>query len=95
MLNFAWCTYSERVRWRRSDPAPESLSDLLRSLPAVAVAGFLLGAVGSWVKPVPDVESIVDRLEFGAVCAGFFLLIAPLVFGGRKLWDFMWSRAGF
>ncbi len=64
--------------------------DFLRSLPYVAVAGFALGFIGSWVKPVESVDSVVDRLEFGAVCAGFYLVMMPLVFGVKKWWDWMW-----
>ena len=83
------------LRWRAPDLGEASFLDFLRSLPYVAVAGFVLGFIGSWVKPVESVDSVVDRLEFGAVCAGFYLVMMPLVFGIKKWWDWMWSRAGF
>ena len=77
------------LKRRRNDVEEESFSDLLRGLPYVAVAGFFVGFLGSWVKPVEEVETVVDRLEFGVVCAGFSLVLVPLVFILKKIWPLM------
>ena len=70
------------MRWRRSELPPQSRS------PTCCEVSQPSPSPGSssvpWVKPVPDVESIVDRLEFGAARAGFFLAIAPSAFGAGK-----------
>lgn len=70
-------------------------SELLRSLPYIAIAGFVLGFIGSWVKPVADVDTVADHLQFGVECAAFYLVLLPVVIAAKRLWDWMWSRAGF
>ena len=77
------------LKRRKDDVEEESFSDLLRGLPYVAVAGFFVGFLGSWVKPVENVETVVDRLEFGVACAGFFLVLVPLAFILKKIWPLM------
>ena len=82
-------TLESVLKRRRDDVEEESFSELVRGLPYVAVAGFFVGFLGSWVKHVEDVETVVDRLEFGVVCAGLFLVLVPMAFILKKVWRLM------
>lgn len=79
----------ERQSGERADITEGSLREILLGLPRVALGGFLIGFVGTWIKPVENVESLVDHLEFGALCAAMFLVLVPIIALCKTLWEHM------
>ncbi len=83
------------MRKPQRDLSDAPFSEVLLALPRIGVAGFLIGFIGSWVKPVDNVVTIVDRLQFGALIAACFAVMIPVILLCLKLWNWMWARAGF